>query len=163
MNHLTNIFLQLIGASKRVVKPESTNGKGWMKKWVNEVRWTRNRSLAKQPFEYCMVVEYVSGGTLRSHLLKNNLKKLPFKSVIQLALDVARGLSYLHSLKIVQRDVKTENLIIDKEGRIKIIDFGISRIESTGTLCFDFGVSCPIEMTAQTGTIGYMAPEVTSL
>ncbi|KAH0720900.1 hypothetical protein KY289_006233 [Solanum tuberosum] len=93
----------------------------WMKKW------TRHPSLAKQTIlEYGIVVEYVPG-----------------------ALDVARGLSYLHSKKIVHRDVKSSNLVVDKEGRVKIIDFGVSRIEA----------SCPINMTAQTGTIGYMAPE----
>ncbi|KAM3291127.1 serine/threonine-protein kinase STY8-like [Capsicum chacoense] len=100
---------------------------------------------------YGVVVEYVSGGTLRSHLLKNSIiKRLSLDSVIQLALDVARGLSYLHSKKIVHRDVKTTNLVVDKKGRIKIIDFGVSRVEA----------SCPIDMTAETGTVGYMAPEV---
>ncbi|KAM3219643.1 serine/threonine-protein kinase STY8-like [Capsicum annuum] len=99
---------------------------------------------------YGVVVEYVSGGTLRSHLLKNSIiKRLSLDSVIQLALDVARGLSYLHSKKIVHRDVKTTNLVVDKKGRIKIIDFGVSRVEA----------SCPIDMTAETGTVGYMAPE----
>uniref|UniRef100_A0A3Q7GUA8 Protein kinase domain-containing protein n=2 Tax=Solanum lycopersicum TaxID=4081 RepID=A0A3Q7GUA8_SOLLC len=70
--------------------------------------------------------------------------------VIQIALDVARGLSYLHSKKIVHKDVKTSNLIMDKDARVKIIDFGVSRIEA----------SCPLDMTAQIGTIDYMAPEV---
>ncbi|KAK4725046.1 hypothetical protein R3W88_027825 [Solanum pinnatisectum] len=141
--HHPNIA-KLIGGSKTLppVMPESTR---WMKKW------TRHHSLAKQTvLEYGIVVEYVPGGTLRSHLLKNHIKKLPLINVIQLALDVARGLSYLHSKKIVHRDVKSSNLVVDKEGRVKIIDFGVSRIEA----------SCPINMTAQTGTIGYMAPEV---
>ncbi|XP_049342665.1 serine/threonine-protein kinase STY13-like [Solanum verrucosum] len=138
--HHPNIA-KLIGGSK-TLPPESTR---WMKKW------TRHPSLAKQTIlEYGIVVEYVPGGTLRSHLLKNHIKKLPLIYVIQLALDVARGLSYLHSKKIVHRDVKSSNLVVDKEGRVKIIDFGVSRIEA----------SCPINMTAQTGTIGYMAPEV---
>lgn len=157
-NKCQTLFLQLIGASKRLpqlINSESTSGKSWMKKWINEltncIPWLRNRSLEKQrSFEYGIVVEYVPGGTLRSHLLKNHIKKLPLNSVIQIALDIARGLSYLHSKKIVHRDVKTSNLVMDKDGRVKIIDFGVSRIES----------SCPLDMTAQIGTIGYMAPEV---
>ncbi|KAK6791373.1 hypothetical protein RDI58_010454 [Solanum bulbocastanum] len=155
--HHANIA-KLIGASKRLpqlVKPESTSSKPWLKKWINElsnrIPWSRNRSLEKQrPLEYGIVVEYVPGGTLRSHVLKNHIKKLPLNSVIQIALDVARGLRYLHSKKIVHRDVKTSNLVMDKDGRVKIIDFGVSRIEA----------SCPLDMTAQIGTIGYMAPEV---
>ncbi|PHT31226.1 hypothetical protein CQW23_27563 [Capsicum baccatum] len=77
-------------------------------------------------------------------------RRLSLNSVTKLALDVARGLSYLHSKKVVHRDVKTTNLVLDKEGRVKIIDFGVSRVEA----------SCPTNMSAETGTIGYMAPEV---
>ncbi|KAA8533140.1 hypothetical protein F0562_033327 [Nyssa sinensis] len=98
----------------------------------------------------CIMVEYLPGGTLKSYLIKNRLRKLPFKVVIQLALDLARGLCYLHSQKIVHRDVKTENMLLDKSRTVKITDFGVARVEALN----------PNEMTGQTGTLGYMAPEV---
>ncbi|KAJ0038726.1 hypothetical protein Pint_23001 [Pistacia integerrima] len=96
------------------------------------------------------VAEYLPGGTLRSYLIKNRKKKLPFKIVIQLALDLARGLSYLHSKKIVHRDIKAENLLLNKNHALKITDFGVSRFQALN----------PKDMTGSTGTIGYMAPEV---
>ncbi|KAK3413247.1 serine/threonine-protein kinase STY13 [Eucalyptus grandis] len=98
----------------------------------------------------CVVVEYCPGGALKSYLIKNRRKKLAFKVVIQLALDLARGLSYLHSKKIVHRDVKTENMLLDKTRTLKIADFGVARIEASN----------PHDMTGETGTLGYMAPEV---
>ncbi|KAL2483328.1 Protein kinase superfamily protein [Forsythia ovata] len=98
----------------------------------------------------CLVVEYLAGGTLKSYLIKNRIKKLPLKVVVRIALDIARGLSYMHSLNIVHRDVKTENMLLDKEGRVKITDFGVSRVEAANLS----------EMTVRTGTVGYMAPEV---
>ncbi|KAI3970520.1 hypothetical protein MKX01_024167 [Papaver californicum] len=98
----------------------------------------------------CVVVEYLPGGALKSYLIKNRRKKLPFKVVVQLALDLARGLSYLHSKKIVHRDVKTENMLLDKQRTVKIADFGVARIEAQN----------PHDMTGETGTLGYMAPEV---
>nr|XP_043636353.1 serine/threonine-protein kinase STY13-like [Erigeron canadensis]XP_043636354.1 serine/threonine-protein kinase STY13-like [Erigeron canadensis] len=99
----------------------------------------------------CVVVEYLEGAkTLKKYLIENFKKKLPFKIVVQLALDLARGLSYLHSQKIVHRDIKTENILLDTNGTLKIADFGVSRVEAEN----------PTEMTLTTGTIGYMAPEV---
>ncbi|KAK3018548.1 hypothetical protein RJ639_003905 [Escallonia herrerae] len=98
----------------------------------------------------CVVVEYLPGGALKSYLIKNRRKKLAFKVVVQMALDLARGLSYLHSQKIVHRDVKTENMLLDKTRTIKIADFGVARVEASN----------PNDMTGETGTLGYMAPEV---
>ncbi|KAF6157365.1 hypothetical protein GIB67_004303 [Kingdonia uniflora] len=98
----------------------------------------------------CVVVEYLPGGALKSYLIKNRRRKLAFKVVHQLALDLARGLSYLHSKKIVHRDVKTENMLLDKTRTVKIADFGVARVEAQN----------PNDMTGETGTLGYMAPEV---
>lgn len=98
----------------------------------------------------CVVVEYLPGGALKNYLIKNRRKKLAFKVVHQLALDLARGLSYLHSQKIVHRDVKTENMLLDKSRTLKIADFGVARVEASN----------PSDMTGETGTLGYMAPEV---
>lgn len=98
----------------------------------------------------CVVVEYLPGGTLKNYLIRNRRKKLAFKIVIQIALDLSRGLSYLHSKKIVHRDVKTENMLLDAHRTLKIADFGVARVEAQN----------PKDMTGETGTLGYMAPEV---
>ncbi|CAH1434835.1 unnamed protein product [Lactuca virosa] len=98
----------------------------------------------------CVVVEYLPGGALKSFLIKNRRRKLAFKVVMQLALDLARGLNYLHTKKIVHRDVKTENMLLDKTRTLKIADFGVARVEASN----------PNDMTGETGTLGYMAPEV---
>ena len=97
-----------------------------------------------------VVVEYQHGGTLKTLLFQHRDKKLPYKKVVQLALDMARGLSYLHSKKIVHRDVKAENMLLDRKKTVKIADFGVARVEAQD--------DC--NMTGQTGTLGYMAPEV---
>ncbi|XP_038717264.1 serine/threonine-protein kinase STY13-like [Tripterygium wilfordii] len=103
------------------------------------------------PSNMCwVVVEYCPGSALKSYLIKNRRKKLAFKVVVQLALDLARGLSYLHSKKIVHRDVKTENILLDKQRNVKMADFGVARLEASN----------PHDMTGETGTLGYMAPEV---
>ncbi|CDP03662.1 unnamed protein product [Coffea canephora] len=98
----------------------------------------------------CVVVEYLPGGTLKRFLIRNYRKKLAFKVVIQLALDLSRGLSYLHSKKFVHRDVKSENMLLNANRTLKIADFGVARVEAQN----------PRDMTGETGTLGYMAPEV---
>ncbi|KAL3626308.1 hypothetical protein CASFOL_029857 [Castilleja foliolosa] len=98
----------------------------------------------------CVLVEFLTGGTLKNLLYKNRKKKLAFRVVIQLALDLSRGLSYLHSKKIVHRDVKAENMLLDSNRKLKIADFGVARVEAQN----------PRDMTGETGTLGYMAPEV---
>ncbi|KAI9119412.1 hypothetical protein K1719_010087 [Acacia pycnantha] len=102
------------------------------------------------PAQACCVLEFVPGGTLKKLLMKNRRKKLDFGVAIKLALDLSRGLSYLHTTKIVHRDVKTENILLDENGTAKIADFGVARIEALN----------PCEMTGGVGTPWYMAPEV---
>uniref|UniRef100_A0A2N9GPW2 Protein kinase domain-containing protein n=1 Tax=Fagus sylvatica TaxID=28930 RepID=A0A2N9GPW2_FAGSY len=111
---------------------------------------THNKRIDMQNNSACVIIEYLPRGTLKSYLIKNRERKLAFKIVIRIALDLARGLSYLHSQKIVHRDIKTENLLLDKNHTLKIVDFGVARIEASN----------PNEMTGSTGTLGYMAPEV---
>lgn len=60
------------------------------------------------------------------------------------------SLSYLHSKRIVHRDVKAENMLLDTKQTLKIADFGVARVEAQN----------PSDMTGETGTLGYMAPEV---
>ncbi|KAL4557542.1 hypothetical protein LXL04_035723 [Taraxacum kok-saghyz] len=101
---------------------------------------------------FCVISEYVNGGTLGSYLWKHRSKKLPYKTVIGFAIDIAKGLSYLHSQKVIHCDVKPENMLMDEKKTIKIADFGVSEIE-------------PLErfiISGEKGTRGYMAPELVS-
>ncbi|CAI9115717.1 OLC1v1016703C1 [Oldenlandia corymbosa var. corymbosa] len=93
----------------------------------------------------CIVSEFLPGGTLAAYITKR--KKIALSRKLQLALDAVRGVSHLHSKNIIHRDVKLENLILDGEGRVKILDFGISRIED-------------VDMSVNVGSRGYKAPEV---
>ena len=79
-----------------------------------------------------------------------DIKVMLWSSALELLFCLFFRLSYLHSKKIVHRDVKTENMLLDKTRTLKIADFGVARMEASN----------PNEMTGETGTLGYMAPEV---
>ncbi|XP_021749773.1 LOW QUALITY PROTEIN: probable LRR receptor-like serine/threonine-protein kinase At4g29180 [Chenopodium quinoa] len=76
-----------------------------------------------------LVYEYMAGGNLQSNLSAS--KPLSWKLRLQIALDSAQGLEYLHngcSPPVVHRDVKTQNILLDKNLQAKIADFGMSKI-----------------------------------
>ncbi|XP_044475345.1 serine/threonine-protein kinase STY8-like isoform X1 [Mangifera indica] len=96
----------------------------------------------------CVVTEYMPGGSLYDYLHKNyNVLKL--SQLLRFAIDVCKGMDYLHQKNIIHRDLKTANLLMDSQKVVKVADFGVARFQSQG------GV-----MTAETGTYRWMAPEV---
>ncbi|XP_065877682.1 serine/threonine/tyrosine-protein kinase HT1 [Euphorbia lathyris] len=103
----------------------------------------------KKPPVYCVITEYLSEGSLRAHLHKLEQKSLPLEKLITFALEIARGMEYIHSQGIIHRDLKPENVLIDEEFRLKIADFGIACEEAYCDLLAD-----------DPGTYRWMAPEM---
>lgn len=70
------------------------------------------------------IYELCSGGDLRNKILESN--GLPEQVALQYLTELCQGLAYLEEEQVIHRDIKTENLLLDHEGRIKISDFGLS-------------------------------------
>ncbi|KAM0006428.1 putative protein kinase TKL-Pl-4 family [Helianthus debilis subsp. tardiflorus] len=109
----------------------------------------------RQPRVFCIITEYLSEGSLRAYLhkLEDNTGKekeyLPLEKLINMALDIARGMEYIHSQGVIHRDLKPENILISEDFQLKIADFGIGCEEA---YC-DFLADDP-------GTYRWMAPEM---
>nr|ACG28952.1 protein kinase [Zea mays] len=101
------------------------------------------------PPVFCVITEFLSGGSLRAFLHKLDHKALPLGKIISISLDIARGMSYIHSQGVVHRDVKPENIIFDDVFCAKIVDFGIACEEEY----------CD-PLANDTGTFRWMAPEM---
>lgn len=70
------------------------------------------------------------------HSGSNTTTSMPFSLKARMMLDAARGLEYLHSVNVFHRDVKSHNLLVDEDWRIKVGDFGISKILDKGQQAF---------------------------
>lgn len=103
----------------------------------------------KKPPVYCVITEYLSEGSLRAYLHKLEHKTLPLPKLMAIALDIARGMEYIHSQGVIHRDLKPENVLIDQEFHLKIADFGIACEE----------VYCDA-LADDPGTYRWMAPEM---
>mmetsp|Transcript_1603 Transcript_1603/g.4627 ORF Transcript_1603/g.4627 Transcript_1603/m.4627 type:complete len:1077 (+) Transcript_1603:855-4085(+) len=100
----------------------------------------------------CIIYELLSGGSLHNRIHDRLRPPLELLEVLQIMHDVAEGLAFLHhTADVVHRDLKPHNILLDKHGRAKIIDFGLSK---------DIANPCQSYLlTDARGTIQYMAPE----
>jgi serine/threonine protein kinase len=106
-----------------------------------------------------LVLELLEGQTLRETLRR---EPTPLRDAVRWALECARGLGAAHERGIVHRDLKPENVFLTRDGRVKVLDFGLARLHEP--LVAEGERERPTE-TKQTrpgpvlGTVGYMAPE----
>ncbi|CAI9104762.1 OLC1v1003512C1 [Oldenlandia corymbosa var. corymbosa] len=140
----------------KILKAERLNSE-LQKEFAQEVyimRKVRHKNVVQfigactRPPNLCIVTEFMSGGSVYDYLHKQKgAFKLP--SLLRVAIDVSKGMNYLHQNNIIHRDLKAANLLMDENEVVKVADFGVARVKAqTGV------------MTAETGTYRWMAPEV---
>jgi eukaryotic-like serine/threonine-protein kinase len=103
------------------------------------------------------VVPGEHGTAIVMELLSQSLRdRLPvtIDDALRMALEVADALEYAHAQGVVHRDLKPENILFDREGRAKVADFGIARLQETAT------ATALTAAHVVVGTPGYMAPEM---
>ncbi|XVF34100.1 hypothetical protein REPUB_Repub18cG0028300 [Reevesia pubescens] len=104
--------------------------------------------------QHILVYVYMSKGSLASHLYSENHEPLSWNLRVYIALDVARGLEYLHDgavPPVIHRDIKSSNILLDQSMRARVADFGLSREEMVNKHAANIR-----------GTFGYLDPEYIS-
>src|SRR5579862_7658122 len=102
-----------------------------------------------------MVSELLEGRTLGETLRSG---QMPLRKVLDYGVQIARGLAAAHEKGIVHRDLKPDNLFVTKDGRIKILDFGLAKMVERKES--ERAPNATVTVPGLTlGTIGYMAPE----
>ncbi|XP_042451133.1 probable serine/threonine-protein kinase SIS8 isoform X3 [Zingiber officinale] len=104
-----------------------------------------------KPPHLSMVTEYMEMGSLYYLIhMSGQKKKLSWRKRLKMLRDICRGLMCIHRMKIVHRDLKSANCLVDKHWAVKICDFGLSRIITDG----------PLRDNSSAGTPEWMAPEL---
>ncbi|CAN6362345.1 unnamed protein product [Urochloa humidicola] len=140
----------------KILNPESLNEKVWdeFKQEIYMLREVEHPNIVRfigsctKPPQFYIITERMSRGSLFD-FLHNEHNVLDLPTILKYALDVCKGMSYLHQKDIIHRDLKSANLLLGKDNVVKVADFGLARFQDeTG------------KMTAETGTYRWMAPEV---
>jgi len=141
----------------KLIKPEIAADKKTIERFSNELKFARKIAhrnvckmydLGEEAGTYYITMEYVPGEDLKSFIRRS--RQLTIGTAISLAKQVSEGLSEAHRLGVVHRDLKPQNVMIDKEGNARIMDFGVAR-SVTGKGITGAGVMI--------GTPEYMSPE----
>ena len=141
----------------KLLRPEIAADSNTIIRFKNELKFARNIShrnvcrmydLDEEGNAYYITMEYISGENLKSSIRR--MERLTVKKAISIAKQVCEGLEEAHRLEVVHRDLKPGNIMIDRDGNARILDFGIARsLRSKG-------------MTGEgvmIGTPEYMSPE----
>jgi serine/threonine protein kinase len=96
-----------------------------------------------------IAMEYVEGVTLRQRIEESE-SPLPLPTVLDYATQVAEALEQAHACGVVHRDIKSENVMVTPQGRIKVMDFGLAKLRGSVRLT---------QTSTTIGTLSYMAPE----
>ncbi len=105
-----------------------------------------------------LITEFLEGETLRQRLEHG---ALPVRKAVDYALQVCRGLAAAHEKGISHRDLKPDNIFITRDGRVKILDFGLAKLSTGKAAAAQATISSPAPTSPGTvmGTAGYMSPE----
>ena len=104
-----------------------------------------------------LVMELVEGDDLANHVRQHG--RLPVQTALDYTLQAAKGLEYAHAKQVVHRDVKPSNLLLDKEGTVKVLDMGLARLNEAIGPDDSTGQQTLTGTGQAMGTVDFMPPE----
>ena len=148
--HRLNRFVAI-----KVLKPEYSDDKNFVKKFRGEAQSAAGLShpnivnvydVGDDNGLHYIVMELVEGITLKNFIERKG--KLEVKEAVGIAIQIAMGMEAAHMNHIIHRDIKPQNIIISREGKVKVTDFGIAKATTSNTITSN-----------AMGSVHYLSPE----
>ena len=111
---------------------------------------------------HLIATEFIDGETLRHHL---NMKPMKIEEALDISTQIASALSAAHAAGIIRRDIKPENIMLRRDGIVKVLDFGLAKLSERGDPEQEVDAEAATKARLQTetgvvmGTVAYMSPE----
>ena len=150
LDHKLNRYVAI-----KVLKPEFSEDKTFVSKFKVEAQSAAGLvhpnivnvyDVGEDDTLHYIVMELIDGITLKKYIEKKG--PLPVKEAVSIAIQVSQGIEAAHNNNIIHRDIKPQNIMISREGKVKVTDFGIARAASSNT----------INSNAM-GSVHYISPE----
>lgn len=148
--HKLNRFVAI-----KVLKPEFREDRNYISKFRSEAQSAAGMAHANivnvydvgdEGGVYYIVMELVEGITLKQYIDKKGA--LEYKEAVSIAIQIAQGIEAAHRHNIIHRDIKPQNIIISREGKVKVTDFGIAKVTNADTV-----------NSMAMGSVHYISPE----
>jgi serine/threonine protein kinase len=150
----------------KVMAADFSNNADWLRRFEQEARATAALShpnvltiydVGKSEGRSYVVTELLDGETLRQRLAQG---AIAVRSAVELVQQILSGLGAAHAAGIVHRDLKPENIFITRQGRAKILDFGLAKVKSVASSASPASIATFVsEPGLVVGTASYMVPE----
>ena len=148
--HVLNRFVAI-----KVLKPEFSDDKSFVSKFRVEAQSAAGLShpnivnvfdVGEENGYYYIVMELVEGITLKEYIQQNG--RLPYQTALDFIMQIAAGIEVAHEHHTIHRDIKPQNIIVSKNGTLKVTDFGIAKAATSNTIA-----------SSAMGSVHYISPE----
>lgn len=148
--HVLNRFVAI-----KVLKPEFSDDKSFVSKFRIEAQSAAGLShpnivnvfdVGEENGFYYIVMELVEGITLKEYIQQNG--RLPYQTALDFIMQITAGIEVAHEHHTIHRDIKPQNIIVSKNGTLKVTDFGIAKAATSNTIA-----------SSAMGSVHYISPE----
>ncbi len=148
--HVLNRFVAI-----KVLKPEFSDDKSFVSKFRIEAQSAAGLShpnivnvfdVGEENGYYYIVMELVEGITLKEYIQQNG--RLPYQTALDFIMQICAGIEVAHEHHTIHRDIKPQNIIVSKNGTLKVTDFGIAKAATSNTIA-----------SSAMGSVHYISPE----